>query len=73
MFPEYNNIGSAIIELFESNNPLYISTVSLTTFSFNTVDINVVSAPDRDKLNDVFVISVCSSNDEPPTKNAEEV
>jgi len=73
MFPEYNNIGSAIIELFEFNNPLYISTVSLTTFSFKTVDINVVSAPDKDKLNVVFVISTCSSNDEPPTKNGEDV
>ena len=73
MFPEYNNIGSAIIELLEFNNPLYISTVSLTTFSFKTVDINVWSAPYKDKLNDVFVISVCSSNDEPPTKNGEAV
>ena len=54
MFPEYNNIGSAIIELLESNNPLYISTVSLTTFSFKTVDIKVWSAPDKDKLNVVL-------------------
>jgi hypothetical protein len=47
--------------------------VSFTIFSFKTVDINVWSAPDKDKLNVVFVISTCSSNDDAPTRNAEAV
>ena len=73
MFPEYNNIGSAIIELLELSNPRYISTLSFTIFSFKQVDINVWSAPESDKLRDVLDISVCSSNDEPPTKCGEAV
>jgi len=73
IFPEYNSIGSAIIELFESSNPRYISTLSFTIFSLRQVDINVWSAPDSDKLRDVLDISVCSSNDEPPTKCGEAV
>ena len=37
----FNNNGSAIRALLLSNNPLNISTSSLTTFSFKQVDINV--------------------------------
>ena len=60
MFPEYNNIGSAISALLESSNPLKISTVSFTIFSFKTVDIKVVSAPDKVIFKLVLVRSVSS-------------
>ena len=70
--PEYNKIGSAIKALLESNNPLNISTESLTTFSLRTVDINVWSAPDKVRFKDDFVTSVCSVNDGIDTKNDED-
>ena len=75
---EYENFFDIIIYdiSFEINKILYILGITpniLTTFSFKHTDINVWSAPDKDKLNDVFVISTCSSNDDAPTRNAEAV
>tara|TARA_Y100001951_G_scaffold73633_2_gene60543 strand:+ start:43 stop:351 length:309 start_codon:yes stop_codon:yes gene_type:complete len=60
--PEYNNIGSAITALDEFKKPLNISTVSFTIFSFKTVDIKVVFAPDNATFTVVFVTSVSSVN-----------
>ena len=51
-----------------SKNPLNISTLSFTIFSFKQVDINVWSAPDKASCNDVFVTSVSSVNDGIDTK-----
>ena len=60
IFPRYNKNGSAIKALESSKNPLKISTLSLTTFSFKTVYINVLSAPDKLILTLDLVISVSS-------------
>ena len=68
ILPEYNNIGSAIIAFELSKNPLNISTLSFTIFSFKQVDINVWSAPDKASCSDVLVTSVSSVNDGKDTK-----
>jgi len=60
ILPLYNKNGSAIKLLESFKNPLNISTLSLTTFSFNTVEINVWSAPDKLILTLDLVISVSS-------------
>ena len=73
MFPEYNKIGSAISALLESNNHLNMSTESLTTFSFKTVDIKVVSAPDKVIFKLVLVRSVSSVKVGVATKKGEAV
>ena len=54
-------LAYAVIKALESfKNPLKISTLSLTTFSFNTVEINVWSAPDKLRFTLDLVISVSS-------------
>ena len=60
ILPLYNKKGSEINAFESFKKPLNISTLSLTTFSFNTVDINVCSAPDRFILTLDLVISVSS-------------
>ena len=60
ILPLYNKKGSEINAFESSKKPLNISTLSLTTFSFNTVDINVWSAPDKLRLTLDLVISVSS-------------
>ena len=65
-WPSYNKKGSAIKAFELSKKPLKIWTESFTRFSFNTVDINVWSAPDKDIVKLVFVTSVSSVKFEIP-------
>ena len=60
-------VGSAVSAAFESfKKPLNILTLSLTTFSFKQVDINVWSAPESVNVKLVFVTSVSSVKLETP-------
>ena len=60
------NRESEIKEFESFKNPLKISTESLITFSFKTVDIKVWSAPDKDKVILPLVKSVSSVKSEIP-------
>ena len=72
IFPEYNKTGSAIKAFELSSNPLKISTLSFTIFSFKQVEIKVWSAPDKAICKDVLVTSVSSVKDGTDIRKSED-